>query len=107
MFNYGEDPDKVEAEKGERLDIPENVPEEIKQLMKQCWHDIPSQRPCLVDILEVIESVIGQMPEDSKVISIFHSNKLDNPQPVNPLTQEESSAYVNPLDKEGSMQTRT
>ncbi|TMW55913.1 hypothetical protein Poli38472_008561 [Pythium oligandrum] len=42
---------------GERLPVPNNVPAELQSLMESCFHDTPSQRPSMEEILAALDAV--------------------------------------------------
>lgn len=41
---------------GERLAVPENIPESLRSLMETCFHETPAQRPSMFEILSTLES---------------------------------------------------
>ena len=45
-----------------RLAVPEGIHPRIAELMTQCWHSKPSERPSFFDILGVLREVIRAMP---------------------------------------------
>lgn len=43
------------ALKGERPDIPEEVPADLVYIMRACWVTVPSERPSFESILKLME----------------------------------------------------
>lgn len=48
------------AERGLRPPLPEKLPEEVKELIQQCWHTDPARRLKLPEI----KYLITKLPED-------------------------------------------
>ncbi|GAB9476607.1 hypothetical protein Gpo141_00013669 [Globisporangium polare] len=44
---------------GERLAVPENLPESLRSLMETCFHETPAQRPSMFEILSTLESTVN------------------------------------------------
>ncbi|KAJ3078130.1 hypothetical protein HK102_004717 [Quaeritorhiza haematococci] len=68
----GIDDDEIRrgVKKGERLEIPENTPNEMNKLLESAWHPQPQQRPSFPDILKSLDEI-----KESDVA--FPSSKLD------------------------------
>jgi serine/threonine-protein kinase CTR1 len=48
------DPDFVLS--GKREDIPPTVPDVLANLIRRCWHQDPSQRPPITEVIQILES---------------------------------------------------
>ena len=48
---------KLLVERGERLEAPNNCPENISVIMKACWNEEPAMRPNFFDIFEILLEV--------------------------------------------------
>jgi len=53
---------------GYKLEIPQNCPEELGNLILKCWSFDPADRPSIEEILEELEAIEKEMPEED----IFH-----------------------------------
>lgn len=42
---------------GERLAVPQDLPETLRSLMETCFHDSPTQRPSMVEILAMLDEL--------------------------------------------------
>jgi hypothetical protein len=42
--------------RGTRFDIPRSVPEWCKELINDCWNQLPSQRPAFAEIVERLKN---------------------------------------------------
>ncbi|TYZ61071.1 hypothetical protein PybrP1_001536 [[Pythium] brassicae (nom. inval.)] len=42
---------------GERLAVPQDLPETLRSLMETCFHDSPTQRPSMVEILATLDEL--------------------------------------------------
>ncbi|XP_055373158.1 activated Cdc42 kinase Ack [Condylostylus longicornis] len=83
MFTFGEDPwvglngsqilRKIDRE-GERLHCPEACPPDVYELMFQCWHKTPSERPTFAAIKEFLSGV--PPPLRKAIMSCNESNLL-------------------------------
>lgn len=49
------------VEKGYRMESPEGCPDQIYNVMKDCWNEDPSQRPNFTRIEKALESVAATM----------------------------------------------
>ena len=47
----------LEVLAGERPPIPSDGPNELKKLIKHCWHDLPSKRPSMEQVVDVLASM--------------------------------------------------
>lgn len=57
---YGDVTDDVikeEVRKGERLPIPDEVPKAYAELIKSCWHPLPSARPLMADVVASLKKI--------------------------------------------------
>ena len=50
---------------GERLDQPENCPEEVFELMQSCWKLDPDDRPSFQELADSIQSCINGLCQES------------------------------------------
>lgn len=54
---------KIVIEDKARPPIPAVCPEPLAELVKQCWHPIPSKRPSFSDILAYLENLRASYTE--------------------------------------------
>ncbi|XP_047525956.1 mitogen-activated protein kinase kinase kinase 7 [Pieris napi] len=47
---------------GERPNLIEGCPEPIEQLMTQCWHKVPSERPSMAKVVEIMKALCEFFP---------------------------------------------
>ena len=59
---------------GERLEIPENCPSELTDLIKSCWHGLPACRP---KFAEVVSRLVGMGADRSSQFDPTRATELD------------------------------
>ena len=52
---------KVKNNKNYRPVIPDEVPQEIAELMKVCWDENPDKRPSFIDIINYIDEYLKSL----------------------------------------------
>jgi len=105
-------------EKGKRLERPKGCPDKLWRLMKQCWHQDPTQRPSFSDIsLMLTDSPYSWMPATPKATSPRHSESPYAEMPAIPkiakapslqqmmdaLSAVDGEMHMNTLQKSASM----
>ncbi|CAK1555684.1 unnamed protein product [Leptosia nina] len=62
---------------GERPNLIEGCPEPIEQLMTQCWHKIPSERPSMAKVVEIMKALCEFFPGADTPIN-FNDLEVDD-----------------------------
>ena len=57
--------------KGERPPIPKSTPRPLRELMEQCWHPEPAQRPEMSEICTRLDAVIEALAKGTPFSSII------------------------------------
>ncbi|QDZ24812.1 serine/threonine protein kinase [Chloropicon primus] len=52
-----------------RLNVPEGIDEEVKELMQNCWRGDPSKRPSFEEILKALRVVIKRTPVPTRKVT--------------------------------------
>ncbi|KAJ3084862.1 hypothetical protein HK102_000538 [Quaeritorhiza haematococci] len=72
---YGIADARIESgvQRGDRMEIPDSTPDDVKQLIERAWHQQPQQRPSFVDILKMVDGISHAdfpiIKESSNVVS--------------------------------------
>lgn len=85
---------------GERPAIPLNTPETMKQLITQCWHSEPNQRPTFTDIVGQIEFLENLEFDPSTLVievKVDHQDESDDDEEKGKNPEEKLSNQQNKM----------
>ncbi|KAJ0174580.1 hypothetical protein K1T71_009688 [Dendrolimus kikuchii] len=82
---------------GQRPNLIEGCPEPIEQLMTQCWHKVPTERPSMAKVVEIMNTLCEFFPEADTPINYDDCENDD--------TECSEDEYMQYSDTQDSLET--
>ena len=68
---------KLVGDQGARLTIPDDIQPEVAQLLKDCWAEVPSERPSFKDMIDRLSMLKELIPSVTAAAQEKASKKVD------------------------------